>query len=224
MYNIIKNYLIDIKISFCCKPWAIIPMVFLCIGSGSIYESRVNQYMYGGKIILVKNLNNEYWFLAEADSRLLVEYNKIIYSQFKSIEIGQNLRINEEFWNIFLNLCTYFYNNLLVKDTTAHFEGYKRGCDGPVYFISSKAKAEEIKKICVQAEENIPGARMLDIDVMDSKKVQISRSDIGLSPRKCFICDNPAYLCVSGRIHSKDQILFHVEKLKMEALKIRNSL
>lgn len=130
--------------------------------------------------------------------------------------IPVDFRTDEEFWKIFLGLCKTFYRNLIIRDNTVHSEGYIRSEDGPAFFISTKVEAKEIKKICVEAEETIPGGRMLDIDVMNRDKVQICRSDIGLPPRKCFICDNPAYLCVSRRLHSSDQISAYVNKLKKE--------
>ncbi|MDV3426369.1 MAG: citrate lyase holo-[acyl-carrier protein] synthase [Bacillota bacterium] len=133
-------------------------------------------------------------------------------------------RIGEELWPVFLKLCKAFYKILLSKDNSVHYEGCIRSYDGPAFFISTGAEAEEIKKICVYAEETIPGGRMLDIDVMDSDKKQIGRSDIGLPPRKCFICDSPAYLCVSRRLHSSEQVAVCVDKLKKEAEKLTETI
>lgn len=131
-----------------------------------------------------------------------------------------SFRMKDEFYQIFLKLCKVFYEKLIIADNRAHSEGFIRSDDGPVFFISTKAEAKEIKKICAQAEETIPGGRMLDIDVMDSDKIQLSRSDIGLPPRKCFICDNPSSVCVSRRLHSIDQISAYVDKLKKETEKL----
>ncbi|MFA6939649.1 MAG: citrate lyase holo-[acyl-carrier protein] synthase [Clostridiaceae bacterium] len=138
--------------------------------------------------------------------------------------IPLSYRTGEEFWPVFLHLCKAFYKILLSKDNSVHYEGCIRSEDGPAFFISAEAEAEEIKKICVYAEETIPGGRMLDIDVMNSDKKQIGRSDIGLSPRKCFICENPACLCVSRRLHSSDQVAVYVYKLKKETEKITETI
>jgi len=133
-------------------------------------------------------------------------------------------RIGEELWPVFLRLCKAFYKILLSKENRVHYEGCIRSDDGPAFFISAGAEAEEIKKICVYAEETIPGGRMLDIDVMNSDKKQIGRSDIGLPARKCFICDNPAYLCVSRRLHSSEQVAEYVDKLKKETEKLTETI
>lgn len=138
--------------------------------------------------------------------------------------IPLNYRTGEEFWPVFLRLCKAFYKILISEDNSVHYEGCIRCEDGPAFFISSRAEAEEIKKICVYAEETIPGGRMLDIDVMNRDKKQISRSDIGLPPRKCFICDNPAYLCVSRRLHSSEEVAVWVNKLKKETEKLTETI
>lgn len=123
-------------------------------------------------------------------------------------------RTDEEFWIIFQQLCRKFYDILDSYDYKTNIEGYIRGDDGPAVFITSKTEANMIKRLCVEAEDTIPFGRILDIDVMDYKGKPICRSDIGLPPRKCFICDNPAVLCVSRKFHSSDEIYAHVEQIK----------
>lgn len=123
-------------------------------------------------------------------------------------------RTAEEYWIVFQQLCRSFCEFLVSCDQKVSFEGYLRGSDGPAFFISTSAEANMIKKICMEAEEAIPGGRMLDIDVMDYDGTPVSRSNIGLPPRKCFICDKPASLCVSRKLHSQEEIYAHVERLK----------
>lgn len=125
-------------------------------------------------------------------------------------------RSSEEFGTIFQRLCKTFKEFLTAKDKMLSYESYIMNDDGPAFFIIVEAGAEEIKRICVDAEECIPGGRMLDIDVMNSGGVPVSRSDIGLPPRKCFICENPAALCVSRKLHLQDEIYTWVEQLKDE--------
>jgi len=127
-------------------------------------------------------------------------------------------RTDEEFWELFQHLCSKFWEILIFRGYSANFEGYIRGYDGPAYFVSTKSEAKEIKKICVESEETIPGGRMLDIDVMDSDGTPIGRSDIGLPPRKCFICENTAAICVSRKLHSREEIAEYVEQLKEQVI------
>jgi len=128
-------------------------------------------------------------------------------------------RTGEEFWLIFQRLCRSFCDILERCGQSFHIEGHLRGSDGPAFFISTKAEAGRIKEICVEAEETIAGGRMLDIDVMDSGGTPVSRTDIGLAQRKCFICDKPAASCVSRRLHSTEEVKAQVERLKRQAEK-----
>lgn len=127
-------------------------------------------------------------------------------------------RTDEEFWMLFLQLCRRFFKTLISTVHQVRFEGCIRNDDGPAFFISTKADAKKIKKICVEFEESIPGGRILDIDVMDSNGIPIGRSNINLPPRKCFVCENPAMICVSRKLHSKEEIDFCVEQFKEQII------
>lgn len=128
-------------------------------------------------------------------------------------------RTGEEFLPIFQRLCRSFCDILELRGQSFSIEGHLRGSDGPAFFISTKAEAGRIKEICVEAEEAIAGGRMLDIDVMDSGGIPVSRTDIGLPQRKCFICDKPAASCVSRRLHSPEEVNAQVMRLKTEVEK-----
>lgn len=123
-------------------------------------------------------------------------------------------RTDEEYWTLFLQLCRRFFKVLISIGQQVRFEGCMRNDDGPAFFISTKTNAKEMKRICVEAEELIPGGRILDIDIMNSDGIPISRSDINLPPRKCFVCENPAMACVSRKLHSEEEIYFCVKQLK----------
>lgn len=45
-------------------------------------------------------------------------------------------------------------------------------------------------------EEKYSFTRLMDIDIFDGDYRQISRSDLGLEPRKCYICDREAKFCI----------------------------
>lgn len=125
-------------------------------------------------------------------------------------------RTDDEFYTLFMKLCNSFLEIFITRGYKAEFEGCIRGDDGPAFFISTETEAKEVKKVCVEAEETIPGGRMLDIDVMDSHGTPVDRSDIGLPPRKCFVCENPASVCVSRKLHSSEEISSRVQELKKQ--------
>ena len=127
-------------------------------------------------------------------------------------------RTDEEFWTIFQKLCKRFYEFLDSCDYKANIQSYIRGNDGPAVFITINAEADMVKRLCVKAENTIPFGRILDIDVMDYEGKPIGRNDLSLPPRKCFICDNPAVLCVSRKLHTSEEIYSHVEKIKEQII------
>lgn len=58
-----------------------------------------------------------------------------------------------------------------------------------------------LKKISVEIEETHVLGRLLDIDVYNINKKQISRIEIGELARKCFICSKEARSCIILKRH-----------------------
>lgn len=79
------------------------------------------------------------------------------------------------------------------------------GAEGPILIMNCKAEAHLIKLSCIELEENHYLGRCVDIDVYDKGQC-LSRSLMGMEPRRCFICDNYAHLCVRSRAHSLKQV------------------
>ena len=77
--------------------------------------------------------------------------------------------------------------------------------EGLIFYLSMDADACELKRVCVDIEQSHPLGRLMDIDVI-TEKGQISRGDMGLSPRKCFLCDEDAHLCVRNQSHRPEDI------------------
>jgi len=71
------------------------------------------------------------------------------------------------------------------------------------FLLVSDSGVRSIKRICCDIEE---GYRLLDIDVYDAHGC-VSRLDIGLSERKCFLCDEAASWCIFNEMHSAEELL-----------------
>lgn len=72
-----------------------------------------------------------------------------------------------------------------------------------------------LKKRLIKYEEESQLGRLLDLDVHYKNKeniFQISRTEIGYPPRKCFLCDNIAKECGRSRSHSLDDIRLYISK------------
>jgi len=100
------------------------------------------------------------------------------------------------------------------------YQEIRMGDDGPEAFWVVAGEALELKKIAIRAEENHPLGRLADIDVMSDGGEVISRSDLGVAARKCFVCDKPAHLCAARGSHSLAEVLAEMEKF-FEYLKDR---
>lgn len=118
---------------------------------------------------------------------------------------------------LFHDLCDYFLVIAAHNGILFSAEGFQTGEDGPACFLTTDRDAAQVKKICVEAEDSMPGGRILDIDVMDREGNPIGRSEIGLPPRKCFICEEPAAVCVSRKRHSKDDLARQIAILTEQA-------
>lgn len=131
--------------------------------------------------------------------------------------VPQSFRINSEYKALFNILCDRIKDIFDNRKITIRFEKAIYGADGPAMFFSASSSPEVVKRISVLAEESIPGARLLDVDVTNNKGEVIGREQLGLPPRKCFVCSNPAHTCVSRRLHSSKDIALVIEKIFKEA-------
>lgn len=65
--------------------------------------------------------------------------------------------------------------------------------------------ARNIKKICTIFEDQVKLGRLFDVDVLiqfDNQVIPISRRNLGLQERRCFICGGPAKECARSRKHN----------------------
>lgn len=85
-------------------------------------------------------------------------------------------------------------------------ESYKNIETGMEYICQFKGDANFVKKLMVKYEESEKINRILDIDIYDEDFKQISRSNLGLGERKCFICDKKARACIKDETHSPEEL------------------
>ncbi|WP_337998260.1 citrate lyase holo-[acyl-carrier protein] synthase [Oleispirillum naphthae] len=93
----------------------------------------------------------------------------------------------------------------ILHDETAH------GADGPYRLLVSDMAPLELKRLAARLEEEHPFGRLADADVLSPDGGPVSRRDIGLAPRKCFLCGEDAALCRARAGHSTDELRRHVE-------------
>ncbi len=102
-------------------------------------------------------------------------------------------------------ILTAYFDQILEK------QGYKKsqildGDDGPMY-IYLTLKTKNIKEQMIKIEEDTILGRFVDIDVFNSS-ISLSRNNL----RKCYICDNPAFVCARNMSHSIPELTNYISK------------
>jgi triphosphoribosyl-dephospho-CoA synthase len=89
----------------------------------------------------------------------------------------------------------------------------RRDLLGPFHIASSNLPPIEAKRAALIIEAENPSARLLDLDVYRPDGSQVDRAGLGLPPRSCLICDEPARECILLRRHSTPELLEQVDSL-----------
>ncbi|HHT65750.1 MAG TPA: citrate lyase holo-[acyl-carrier protein] synthase [Clostridiales bacterium] len=83
---------------------------------------------------------------------------------------------------------------------------------GPVGLDDSVSLRKKIKRLLVEIEETDPLGRLLDLDLWQGQE-QVKRSELGLPPRPCLICEKPAVLCARSQSHPWTQLRERIDRL-----------
>ncbi|MBN2658753.1 MAG: citrate lyase holo-[acyl-carrier protein] synthase [Spirochaetales bacterium] len=89
---------------------------------------------------------------------------------------------------------------------------------GPEAFFAIDINQIKLKKITVEIEESHPCGRLFDMDVLAEPGKPLSRQELGIDSRKCFICGNPAPVCARNRSHGIEEL---IKKIDLIAADIR---
>lgn len=91
-----------------------------------------------------------------------------------------------------------------------------RWCDflatGAEAIYSVDMDVAALKRLCVGLEETHPLGRLWDLDVIGVDGRPASRTEIGLSPRNCLLCDEAAHVCVRSRAHDVNELLSAIHR------------
>ena len=96
-----------------------------------------------------------------------------------------------------------------------HQEDFSLGT-GMEFYRVLRADALDVKRACTEFEEGHPLGRLLDIDVVEmagETPTPISRTALGMSPRRCFICNEEAKVCARSRKHTVPEMQEHIARI-----------
>ncbi|MGT2756820.1 citrate lyase holo-[acyl-carrier protein] synthase [Streptococcus ovuberis] len=87
---------------------------------------------------------------------------------------------------------------------------------GDEYYLVSTLSPLDLKTVLVAIEDNSAYGRLVDLDVVeltDQQVTPISRTQLGLSPRTCYVCPAIAKECSRSRKHSVTEMQMAIAKL-----------
>lgn len=92
------------------------------------------------------------------------------------------------------------------------FKMVRTTAEGPNITLILEEDPKKVKETVIQIEDKHPLGRCIDIDVYDPKTgLSLSRTEMGISPRKCFVCDDIAANCVRSRKHDLKEVIDFIE-------------
>jgi holo-ACP synthase CitX len=77
-----------------------------------------------------------------------------------------------------------------------------RDAMGPWTLYRVRVEADTAKRTAVEIEGGLPGGRLLDLDVVSTDGRRLGRASLGLPPRPCLLCAQPAFECIRLKRHS----------------------
>jgi len=84
---------------------------------------------------------------------------------------------------------------------------------GPEGFFLLQMSPESAKERCITIEKSHTLGRLWDMDIYRTSGIPVSRSEMNLSPRKCFICEDKAHNCARSSKHDKKELEGHILNL-----------
>ncbi len=119
---------------------------------------------------------------------------------------GDHKNINEAYL-----LVRLFFNELKEKVSMKYHE-YKVSPDGPYFLIViNPINDKNLKLLLVEIEDTHPLGRFIDLDFYLYSQKSVSRDELNLKPRKCYLCDHDARVCSRNKTHSQNELITFIK-------------
>lgn len=123
------------------------------------------------------------------------------------------IKDNEIYRKIHRDGVKAIYETLNRRNLKVLFSEQLSKMTGPECYMIVDIDAHNLKKLMVDIEDEHKLGRIFDIDVFDKEHKQISRIGLGLSPRRCLICNEDARICMRNRTHTYEELIKKVEDM-----------
>ncbi len=151
-----------------------------------------------------------------------VRYQEHLLSEYKSTIISYKLNIpgnrkyNLLIKQIFDEGLSVFNNKLDELSINKLSEKVIYKNSGPEYFAVFKESEYKVKKLTTDIEEKHALGRLFDFDVISKDGKQISRKELGIESRRCFLCGNNAFECGRSRKHEISDLTDRIKKMALD--------
>lgn len=92
------------------------------------------------------------------------------------------------------------------------FQDIRTAPTGPEALYAVAADALALKRALAEREDTHPLGRLWDLDVICPQRGGLSRTALGLAPRRCLVCGEPGHACARARRHPLDLLLGVIEE------------
>ena len=159
-------------------------------------------------IYSAEELLNEREARVQRQNALMQRYNlPLVFIKVNYPGIYKNNRISVNIFNVIYDYV------LMLMESRIQIKKNSITAEGPTATLILRGDPIYIKKLSVRIEDEHLLGRCVDIDVYNNiTGFSISRKQLGIGPRKCFICDEMAQICTRTQTHEVSQIIKYLEK------------
>lgn len=84
------------------------------------------------------------------------------------------------------------------------------GCEA---ILVVQGEARDVKRLCVELEDEDALGRLFDMDVLDPDGGKLDRESFGRPPRPCLVCGKAGKGCASRRLHTVEELQGATQKI-----------
>ena len=100
------------------------------------------------------------------------------------------------------------FDHLITKSYKYEKKYINKSLDGVIIYYFFNKELPSLKEEMMKLENNHPLGRFMDIDVYYQSVTSLSRNAL----RKCYLCDNPAFVCGKNKTHNINDLVEYINK------------
>jgi holo-ACP synthase / triphosphoribosyl-dephospho-CoA synthase len=123
-------------------------------------------------------------------------------------------------WNAWIN---HTFETLITSKYPILFKERHFNHLGMITHLVIQEDPIKLKNFCIKLESTHSCGRAVDLDVF-VKDRNLSRLDLEIDERKCFVCDEVARVCIRKQTHSKNEVISSFQNLILDSLQSKEDV